>query len=250
MIIRGGRIVGRFQRSKIYVLPFRKDALMVFEGRESCLLPPLYSFTIYFTHPDVNSDNVKPCELFEAIRQGCPLEDFCPFRLELFFLHVPNVEDSEEACIAHYREEKRNRGDYTRQIEALESSSTINSDNSENSAGGLPGLVPSYIKTPAIDYYHSLIYSYQGPDWTTGEQCVRRICFDPIPQDVYSSFEHLDDEPEILPAVDVFLLTICNPQIHDAPPISEDMYYKSFGPTHNVTDKPWQEARKRGWSTW
>jgi hypothetical protein len=239
--------VARYRRRKTHVLPFEKDALMVFQGLDSCPLPPLYNFTIYFTHPDVNPDNVQPHELFKAIRQGSPLENYCHFRLELFFLHVPNVEHSDAACIAHYREQKRSRGDYTRQIEKLRSLSTMDS---ENGVGSLAGLVPSYIDDPDIEYYHGRIYSYRGPDWTTDQHLVRRICFDPVPQDVYTSFDHGADEPEILPAVAVFPLAIRHLENRNVMPIGEDMYLKSFLPTNNVTNEPWEEAIRLGRSTW
>ena len=249
MITRGGRIVSRIERAKIHVLHFRKDALMVFQGLESCPLPPLYSFTMYFTHPDVNQENVQPVQLFKAIREGCS-PDHCPFRLELVFLHVPNAEVANEACIAHYREEKRSRGDYTRQIEAIESSNTTSR---ETSADNLPGLVPSYIDNPALDYYHGLIFSYHGPDWTKDEQRACSICFDPIPQDVYSSIvegDLGDDEPEILPPVHITLKPIRDTENSLIIPIGEQMELTSHGPTSNVTNGPWQRAIKRGWSTW
>ncbi|KAI4642005.1 uncharacterized protein J4E78_010306 [Alternaria triticimaculans] len=246
-VTRGGRRVARHPRRITHVLPFRHNALMVFQGLDSCPLPPLYNFTIYFTHPDVNPDNVQPYELFKAIRKDSLLENFCHFRLELFFLHVPNAEDSDEACIAHYREEKRSRGDYTRQVETLGLSSTMDS---ENGAGSLPGLVPSYIEDPDTEYYHGLIYIYRGPDWTIDEQFVRRIFFDPIPQNVYSSFDHDADEPDILPAIAIFPLTIRHLENHNVKSIGEDMYFKSFLATNNVTNEPWEEAIRLEWSTW
>jgi hypothetical protein len=56
-----------------------EEALMVFEGRETCPLPPLYSFAMYLTHKDVNAENVQPVELLDAIRRGTPLQNYpCP----------------------------------------------------------------------------------------------------------------------------------------------------------------------------
>jgi hypothetical protein len=65
------------------------------------------------------------------------------------------------ACIAHYCEEKKSRGDYKRQIEAFETSIKTGSD---GSTGSLSGFVPTYVDISVGEFYHELPYSYQGVD--------------------------------------------------------------------------------------
>jgi hypothetical protein len=185
MIGRGGLgSRGRIHRIKTHVLSLvdhtGKEALMIFTGREMCTLPRLYSFAIYFTHTETSPRNIQPAKLLEAIARDAPLENTCPFRLEIYFLPVAGVEKSDEACIAHYCEEKRSRGDYKRQIEALETSIKTGSGSSTE---GLPGFVTTYIDIPLGDFYHGLLYSYQGVDWSTNKQLARCIYFDPISQE-------------------------------------------------------------------
>ncbi|KAI0873966.1 hypothetical protein GGS24DRAFT_461359 [Hypoxylon argillaceum] len=105
MITRGGRVArgtpgrggfgGHFtpiRRSKVHVLHFSdhagKPACMVFRGRETCTLPPLYAIAIYFTHPEADPSAVDPEALFETIIRRTPLESGCFLRLELFFTRV------------------------------------------------------------------------------------------------------------------------------------------------------------------
>ncbi|KAH9882688.1 hypothetical protein J1614_000924 [Plenodomus biglobosus] len=192
---------GRIHRSKTYILPFNdyagKQALMVFENRESCPLPPLYSFAFYFTHPDVTPENVHPAELLQAIRKDTPLHGTrCPIHIKINFLPVPDTGHPDEACVAHYCEEKRKRGDYTRQIEAFENATSAD-DNGKT--GTVPGFVPSYIQDRDYEYHNGLLFIYQGADWRTNKQLARRIEFDPISQEEYIPLVEGTSEPEILP---------------------------------------------------
>ena len=72
----GGAAGGRIQRVKTHVIPFTDDsgheALMTFDGWVSCPLPPLFSFAIYLTHPEVTLEIVKPVEVLEAIKRKTP----------------------------------------------------------------------------------------------------------------------------------------------------------------------------------
>jgi hypothetical protein len=190
---------------KTHVLPFTdhtgKEALMIFEGQETCSLPPLYSFAMYFTHKDVNAENIQPVELLDAIRRGTRLQNYpCPFHLEIFLLPAPNEDAaSNEACIAHCREEKGSRGDYLRQIEA------VDAPGNRTGTGGLPSFLTSYIDEPYGDFYHGRLYNYQGPNWRTDKRPVRRVFFDPITQEQYAPIAEEAEEPEVLPPVRVTL---------------------------------------------
>ena len=79
--------MGRVRRFKTHVVQFidhiGREALIIFEGREVCPLPPLYGFAFYFTHPDATPDTVDPVELLEVIRRDTPLKDNCSIRLDI-----------------------------------------------------------------------------------------------------------------------------------------------------------------------
>ncbi|KAH6629706.1 hypothetical protein C7974DRAFT_359651 [Boeremia exigua] len=244
----GGRprgAAGRIQRAKTHVIPFTdragRQALIVFYGRESCPLPPLFGFAMYFTHPDATPDTVKPVELMEAIKRKTPLENGCSIRLELYFDAV-----TDDDCIAHYLREKAARGDYRRQIQNLETS-----DDTEGQQGGvgrLPGLVPSYIDVPDVEYHHGVLFNYPGADWRTDKLPARRIFFDPISEEEYAR----TGESDVLPPVYVSSMPV------QASDTAEDgvsfvgmaMFELSNARTKNETTGPWQDAIERGWTSW
>ena len=211
----GGAAGGRIQRAKTHVIPFTdhsgREALIVFDGWVSCPLPPLFSFAIYFTHPKVTLETIKLVKVLEVVKRKTPFDSSCSIRLELYFLSTPDVDSSDDDCIAHYREEKAARGDYTRQIQDLKNSATDDGeeeDDEEQQQGGasvhgsnqarqLPGLVPSYIDRPSSDYYHGMIFCYPGADLSTG--LARRICFNRISEEEYAHVTEGNDEFHCLP---------------------------------------------------
>ena len=262
---RGGTAAGgRIERAKIYVIPFTdhsgQAALMVFRGVVSCPLPPLYSFAIYFTHPEVTPETVKPAEVLEAIMRKTPW-DPCPIRLELYFLSAPDVDSSDDDCIAHYRKEKAARGDYIRHIQDLENSAT--DDDEEQQQGGasvhgndqarqLPSLVPSYIDSPFSDYYHGIIFRYPGANWSTDKRPARRICFDRISKEEYACATEGNDEFHRLPPVHVSPMPF---QESDTTYLGETfvgiaMFDVAHARVKNETGHWWHEARERGWKLW
>jgi hypothetical protein len=189
---------------------------VVFDGRLSCPLPPLFSFAIYFTHPDVTPNTVRPVELLEAIKRKTPLDVWCSIRAEIFFVRLlASNFDADDECIAHFRKEKAVRGDYTRQIQALKVSAVNHDAEYQQQSGAsvdqsnefrqLPGSVPSYIDVPVVDYYHGLLYSYVGADWQTD-----------------------------------------NGQLF----VGMAMFYISNAKAKNQTNGPWQEAIALGWMSW
>ena len=246
---------GRMYRVKIHVLPFTdhagKEALMVFRGRQTCPLPPLYGFHVYFTHQDVNPGNVQPVELLEALVRDTPYFAYgCPYRLELHFLPMPGVtvEECDKACIAHYLEEKRHRGDYSSQI--------IHYETSIIPSGSLPGFVPSYIQYEGCDWLQGRLYSYQGANWSTDKQPARSIGFDPLPEEkLHVLAEEVMEEcavDGVLPPNRVDLRAFQKGEEYGVGPqhAGEDMYYLSNGDTQTITLEPYQQAVERGWSTW
>jgi hypothetical protein len=212
---RGRAAGGRIQRVKTHVIPFTdhsgREALMAFDGWVSCPLPPLFSFAIYFTHPKVTPETIKPVEVLEAIKRKTPFDSSCSIRLELYFLPAPNADSSDDDCIAYYRKKKAARGEYTRQIQDIENSATDNDDEEQQQGGAsvhsndqarqLPGLVPSYIDRPSSNYYHGIIFRYPGADWSTDKRLARRIHFDRISEEEYARVTEENDEFHRLPLV-------------------------------------------------
>jgi hypothetical protein len=265
----GGAAGGRIQRVKTHVIPFTdhsgREALMVFNGWVSCPLPPLFSFAIYFTHPKVTLETVKLVEVLEAIKRKTLFDSFCSIRLELYFLPAPDVDSSDDDCIAHYQKEKAARGDYTRQIQDLENSATDDDDDDEeqqqqggasvrsnDQARQLPGLVPSYIDRPSSDYYHGIIFRYPGADWSTDKRLARRIYFDRISKEEYARVTEGNDEFHRLPPVYVSSMPF---QESDTTEVGERfvgmaMFDAANARMKNETISPWQEARERGWKSW
>ncbi|EUC30908.1 hypothetical protein COCCADRAFT_102695 [Bipolaris zeicola 26-R-13] len=194
----GTRTRNRIYRIKPHILPFtdhsNTQSLLLFEGRESCPLPPLYTFSLYFTHKTANTTTIHPLDLFTAIRRGTPLQHYpCPFRLEFSFLSTPSAPTSDETCISHYRAEKQHRGDYTAQLASRTPGS---------SPTGLPGFVPSYIDNTSFEFYHGLLFIYQGAGWRTEKEAMRCDSFDPISQDEYDGVGE-EGEEEVLEGVEI-----------------------------------------------
>jgi hypothetical protein len=262
----GGAAGGRIQRVKTHIIPFTdhsgREALMAFDSWVSCPLPPLFSFAIYFTHPEVSPETVAPVEVLEAIKRKTPFDSSCSIRLDLYFLPAPDVDSSDDECIAHYRREKAARGNFTVQIQDLESSATHGDEeeqqqggasvNGNNKARQLPGLVPSYIDRPSSDYYHGIIFRHPGAHWSTDKRLARRISFDRISQEEYATVTVGNDEFLRLPPVYVSSMPF---QESDTIEVGEKfvgmfMFDAANARMKNETIGPWQEARERGWKSW
>ena len=248
---------GRIQRVKTHVVQFTdhtgREALIVFDGRVPCPLPPLFSFTIYFTHPDVTPDTVRPVEVLETIKRKTPLENWCSIRLELYFLSASDVDSTDDECIAHYRKEKTAREDYTRQIQDFENSVTDHDE--EQRQGGanvygnnegrqLPGLVPSYIDEPDVDCHHGLLFSYPSAEWRRDKRLVRCVYFDPISEEDYARITEGNGESEALPPA-----YVSSTPMHASDTTEEGqrfvgmaMFEISNARTKNEANNPWQEV--------
>ncbi|KAI1154903.1 hypothetical protein F4825DRAFT_132622 [Nemania diffusa] len=269
MITRGGRVArgtpgrggfgGHFtpiRRSKVHVLHFSdhagKPACMVFRGRETCTLPPLYAIAIYFTHPEADPSAVDPEALFETIIRHTPLESGCFLRLELFFTPPPDAAAEVDACVAHYRREKSSRGDYTRQIHANQEAQSREEEEKDGAevardAQSLPGLVPSYIDDPNVDWYHGFLYVCPHKDWRSGDQPFRRVLFDPIEQERYADLTRDCGQAEVLAPTLVRWEAL---RSDSGSGVGSRIFEMSNLKMSNDTTEPWQEAVERGWISW
>ncbi|GKT82416.1 hypothetical protein Ct61P_00266 [Colletotrichum tofieldiae] len=161
---------------------------LIIHPRESCpLLPPLYSFSIHFTH-DAAAPAIVNTDALASIIWGIgPV----PFRLELYFLPGASRDD----CIANYHAEEAARGDYMPQVEAASACPRTTRTTIRTQAVALPGLVPSY-RDRETDAYHSVLYIIHGPECPVTGQKARRILFDAVTQAEWNVVMRTFGEPE------------------------------------------------------
>ncbi|KAL4907747.1 hypothetical protein BDW74DRAFT_175527 [Aspergillus multicolor] len=241
-------MANRIQRAQTYVTLFADHkghaACLVFRGRASSPLPPLYGFAIYFTHPDASPENVDPEALFNATKRPSGALEI---RLDLFFLPNATVEE----CTAHYNGEKVQRGDYRAQVTAVESDATPPPTADESSTPRLPGFVPSY-----IDYfktYHGVLFLCTERDWRLGKREMCRVLFDPCSDEEWANWrEELD--PEVQPATHLKWFPLDEDSSATSPPfrgsVSQEMHFISNLQRNNVTSEPYHEALEKGWTRW
>lgn len=237
---------GRIHTVKNHAIP-RTDhagnpALVVFQGRKSRpLLPPLYSFSVYFTHGSASPATVDTDALAGVIWGIGPAS----FRLELFF--VPG--GSRDECIAHHHAEKRLRGDYMPQVEAAGAlpsddeggESLVEGDGAESNV--MPGLVPSYRDQDTIAY-HGVLYAIEGPECPVADQKARRVLFDPVTQAEWDAVMRFYGEPEQT------VEPVWEAEAETLEDIGSRMRLESRFRTENVTNGAWQKALNRGWTLW
>lgn len=241
-------------QARTYVVAFtdygNRSARLVYYADST--LPPLYGFSIYFTHSDFDKSKIDAIKLLEWLIQGSTLRQRycpgCPIHLKLFFL--PGAEN--EACINHYQKEKKIRGTYQAQIEAIENhakdSVTTHSSGFSETEPTLPGFVSSYVANKDTDFYHGLLFIQPGEDWNADE--VRRVQFDPVSQDEYDARRGAD-EPETLdnPFIDTVWLRDDN-ELGWVQTLGNVLARVSLLPSENETNDAWQRARALGWTLW
>lgn len=243
------------QICRTYVNSFQdhagRPALTVFES--SSPLPFLYSFSIYFTHPDAFPGNCHAAELYHTITQG-PLygSNAVEFRLDLYF--VPN--GSQENCMKHDRGEKSARGSFWAQVDAVGRDERPSDDKTK-----MPGLVPSYAHEKIRYRYHSLIYICDEADWRGGDQIMKCVEFDPLSREDYEKFSKDPEdprEPDVLPDMQVKVEAVSesSPGYGRKLPAprfsvgSMEYFMWERVPQQEFGQDAWQEARNRGWTAW
>ncbi|TLD14979.1 hypothetical protein PspLS_10878 [Pyricularia sp. CBS 133598] len=265
----------RIRRSKTHVVPFQdhagNPALSTFHADESCQLPYLYSYCIYFTHPDVRPDAPDSTDaarrLYETIvMENPPLNPYdCLFRIDMYFIPNGNRDD----CMRHYRAERDARGSYTAQVEALKSSGAQPTAETAK----MPGLVPSYARHDMSRHsYHALIYVCDASDWHGGEdKTMTRLEFEPLSRDDYERLNKDPDddqhEPDVLPETAAVVEAIGKkspgfgkptPAMPRQPRFagrSTEMWYMAYhmfdrAPRQRMGEDLWQEAKEKGWTSW
>ncbi|KAH6659054.1 hypothetical protein BKA67DRAFT_529243 [Truncatella angustata] len=162
-------------RTKSHILAFQdytgSCAVSVWRGRATNPLPLLYSYAIYSEHPNITPENVDAEDIYAAVADD-PLygSNDAEYRLDLYF--VP------------------------RGIEFV-------SMNAEPT-GRLPRLVSSSVYDTVRHRYHNLTYIFKETDWSSGDQLIARVEFDPLSQaECKADSKDQDDpqEPDVLPGI-------------------------------------------------
>ncbi|KAK2608145.1 hypothetical protein N8I77_006773 [Diaporthe amygdali] len=239
---------------KIHELPFRDHdnnvSLMVFWAPSDQPLPPLYSFSIYVTCPDIASpDLFNASQLLRALCESSYAPETNAYRLDIYFAPWATVEH----CMKHYDAEKAVRGLYTEQTEALRS--PIGSRSSDESAGGrqkLPGLVSSYLRTPAT-YHHDVLFICDEPDWPDGDDFYF-VQFRPATNTEEFELDggqKLDETLEIVESTRMQRLPVCpDPETYDGSGTVQGKMYDMLLLKDEQLSEPYKEAMERGWRSW
>ena len=177
-------------------IPFQahdgSPAIMVFDFHVSVdpfepplpALPDLYSFALYVTGPGASPTTFNSAEVYRVAIQGA-FTYVEPVRLDVYFLPGASV----DVCMVHYAAEKVHRGTYARRVQAVE-----RGDPPAN-AGGLPGLVPSYLNLPS--WWHHDVLLVSGKDWKA--EGMLFVQFNRAEREECHPYEdELDDHPRIM----------------------------------------------------
>lgn len=248
---------------KIHEIPFRDHAnnvsLMVFWAPSDQPLPPLYSFAIYVTCPDIASpDLFDAADLLRALCESSYAPETNAYRLDVYFAPWATVEH----CKKHYDAERAARGLYTEQTEALRNPiGWRGSATSEASAPGarqrLPGLVPSYLRPPAV-CHHDVLFICDEPEWPEGDD----LCFVQFrPASTPDEFElaggdgaqqqQLDETPEVVADTATQRLPVCpDPEEYDGSGTVQGKMYDMLLLKDEQLSEPYEEAMARGWRSW
>ncbi|KAL4872068.1 hypothetical protein BDV12DRAFT_162972 [Aspergillus spectabilis] len=99
--------------------------------------PPLYSFSIYFTHPQATPENTD----MQTLENELTPDDFF-IRYDMYFLPGASAGD----CVAHYQGEKAVEEVTKAQIKTLRASPCSGIRPLPGTKGQLPGMVNRYFQ--------------------------------------------------------------------------------------------------------
>ncbi|KAJ5468792.1 hypothetical protein N7475_006544 [Penicillium sp. IBT 31633x] len=226
-------------RVEIYTIPFTDHrgatAHMVFWNLESFPLPPLFSFAIYFTHPDVTPEHTDVVGFFKEIHACNP--DGFDVRFDNYHLPSATYED----CIQHYQEEKASRGSYMGQVQMLKQADRDEIHPLPEQPAKIPGMVRKYHRTGQV------LFICSDKDWREGRHALTVLKFGRS-----SHSTNTDSTPE-------FTIEEDRPMTQQSPaydltspsarPVEDEMFFLA----HRDRDlylTPWQKATSRGWKGW
>ncbi|KAL4779998.1 hypothetical protein BJX76DRAFT_62377 [Aspergillus varians] len=201
-----------------------KTAHMVFDSGP---LPPLFSFAIYFTHPNATPANT---DMKSLARDLTPENYF--IRHDMYFLPGASPDD----CITHYENEKTTRGSYKDQIKSFRACPRSEIHPLPGTTGQIPGMVNRY---PMLGPYRGVLFVSLDESWHGGG--LLRVMFD----------RKTVAETQAPPVT----VRHCPINMLDATfgPGVPTVWETVFDIAHREQGKylaPWRRARRRGWRTW
>jgi hypothetical protein len=156
---------------KVHNIPFTdhtgRTAYMVFENSKDYPLPPVFSFSIYFTHVNSTPGSADMTGLHEEVSPG----DQTPVRFDMHFLPGASHGD----CISHHLGELAARGSYKAQLRMFDKCSRDEVHPLPGTPGQLPGMVKKYNDLGGSQGFF-LICPEQ--DWREGQRTLLSVHFD------------------------------------------------------------------------
>ncbi|KAL4884064.1 hypothetical protein BJY04DRAFT_21231 [Aspergillus karnatakaensis] len=224
-------------REPVKPVPFTdhtgRTAYMVFKKGT---IPPLFSFSIYFTHLQATPQKADMLALEKEIT---PYDTVV--RYDMYFLPGASAEE----CITHYNGEKAVRGSYKDQIKSLRAAPHTEVRPLSGTSGQLPGMVTRYV---GISPHRAELFVSPDEDWREG---LIQVLFDRKESATLS--RHGPDNP---PAEVIVSgrnpLNDEDPHIHTMDfdvPVSE-MIFDAVYRVSTIHQTTWQRAMYRGWGSW
>lgn len=239
---------------KVHSLPFHdhdgNTSAMVFWAPIEQPLPPLYSFAIYVTSPEITSpESLGAAELMQALGTSRYAPETNGYRLDIYF--QPGASSGE--CERHYNAEKAARGTYADQLNKIRDEGRgRGADDTRQEAQQLPGLVPSYLRPPSF-CHHDMLFVVDSPaGWRRGAG-VRMIEFRParVPEEFEPDPEELEEAPDIVAPTRVSVFPVCpDPEAYDGAGTVQGRMYQAFLIEEQQLGGPYERALELGWTSW
>ncbi|KAL2871339.1 uncharacterized protein BJX67DRAFT_377118 [Aspergillus lucknowensis] len=238
----------RWRSADMNRIPFAdhtgKTAYMVFESWKSIPLPPLFSFSVYFTHVNATPENTD----MEALHRDLSPREL-DLRFDMYFLPGATIDD----CIAHYNGEKAARGSYKEQIRVFKTCPHDEIHPLPGTTGQIPGMV---LKPYTPGPWRNLLFLLQDQNWRDAGLLQVRFDRKKLRGDGVDDEHQPAPPPPPPPPISVTrgqvrqdnLGYVCNSPgvsmsvgdtILEISPAERELYL-------NV----WYKAMRRGWTTW
>lgn len=237
---------------KVHSLPFHdhdgNTSVMVFWAPTDQPLPPLYSFSIYVTSPEITSpESLGAVELLQALGTSHYAPETTGYRLDIYF--QPGASAGE--CERHYNAEKAARGTYTDQLNETRDGRR-GAGNTRQGTRRLPGLVPSYLRPPSF-CHHDMLFVVDSPaGWRRGA-CVRMVEFRParVPEEFEPDPEELEEAPDIVAPTRERAFPVCpDPEAYDGAGTVQGRIFDAFLIKEEQLGGLYERALELGWSSW
>ena len=220
---------------KRHIVPFTdhtgKTAYMVFQNIIEIPLPALFSFPIYFTHPNTSMEQVDMAGLHKELTTA--YKDF-DIRLDMYYLPGADQDD----CINHYRSEKSVRGSYKAQLRMFRA---YRRDKMRPDPQ-LPGIVNSYRE---YGFRQRVLFICSDRVWREGQRILSYVGFD------YGGRK--TDDLSSITSGDVFMNErnpAFDPRGPDTLGRADETMFDLAHYDREWFSGPWQKATSWGWTSW